>query len=62
MVNDPKSRQIAFLPPNVEDVFPLMSELVTYIQENKGRIDPLILAGIFHKQMVIIHPFIYGNV
>lgn len=24
-------------------------------------IDPLILAGIFHKQMVIIHPFMDGN-
>jgi Fic family protein len=24
-------------------------------------VDPLILAGIFHKQMVIIHPFMDGN-
>ncbi|MEK7457936.1 MAG: Fic family protein [Patescibacteria group bacterium] len=61
VVNDPKSHKVAFLPPNVEDVLPLMSELVTYVHENKGRIDPLILAGIFHKQMVIIHPFMDGN-
>jgi hypothetical protein len=32
-----------------------MSELLDYIQQNKRQIDPLILAGIFHKQMVIIH-------
>ncbi|MEK7534422.1 MAG: Fic family protein, partial [Patescibacteria group bacterium] len=28
---------------------------------NKNLIDPLILAGIFHKQMVVIHPFMDGN-
>lgn len=61
VVNDPRTRQVVFLPPNVEDVEPLMSELVTYIQQQNGRIDPLILAGIFHKQMVIIHPFMDGN-
>src|SRR3989344_1954809 len=31
------------------------------MKKNKSRIDPLILAGIFHKQFVIIHPFIDGN-
>lgn len=61
VVNDPKTRHVAFLPPNVEDVKPLMSGLIDYIHNNKGHIDPLILAGIFHKQMVIIHPFMDGN-
>jgi len=61
VVNDPKSQQVVFLPPNSDDVFALMSELVTYIHKNTGVIDPLILAGIFHKQMVIIHPFMDGN-
>lgn len=61
VVNDPRTRQIVYLPPNIEDVTPLMSELVKFVCENKERIDPLILAGIFHKQMVIIHPFIDGN-
>ncbi len=60
-VNNPKSRKIVFLPPDVEDISLLMSELITYTDENKGKIDPLILAGIFHKQMVIIHPFSDGN-
>ncbi len=61
VVNNPKTHQVAFLPPNAQDVKPLMSELVEYIHQNKGCIDPLILAGIFHKQMVIIHPFMDGN-
>ncbi|MEK7543573.1 MAG: Fic family protein [Patescibacteria group bacterium] len=61
VVNNPKTHQVAFLPPDVQDVKPLMLELVQYIHQNKGHIDPLIIAGIFHKQMVIIHPFMDGN-
>lgn len=61
VINNPKTHQVVFLPPDAQDVKPLMSELVQYIHKNEGHIDPLILAGIFHKQMVIIHPFIDGN-
>ncbi|MBI2075000.1 MAG: Fic family protein [Candidatus Levybacteria bacterium] len=32
-----------------------------FVNSNRETIDPLILAGIFHKQMVIIHPFMDGN-
>jgi hypothetical protein len=39
----------------------LMQELIQFSDKNQEVIDPLILAGIFHKQMVIIHPFIDGN-
>jgi Fic family protein len=38
-----------------------MQNLVEFINSNRERIDPLILAGVFHKQMVIIHPFMDGN-
>ena len=38
-----------------------MEDLVSFVTENKEAIDPLILAGIFHRQFVIIHPFIDGN-
>lgn len=61
VVNDPKNQQVVFLPPNSDDVFVLMSELVAYVRKSLGSVDPLILAGIFHKQMVIIHPFMDGN-
>lgn len=60
-VNNPKTRQTVYLPPEHSDVSKLMNELFGYIKENENKVDPLILAGIFHKQLVIIHPFIDGN-
>lgn len=61
VVNNPRTKQIAFLPPEVKDVKPLLEDLITFVNEHKNEIDPLILAGIFHKQMVLIHPFMDGN-
>jgi len=61
VVNDPKSREVVYLPPDVEKVENLITDLITYVNKSKDIIDPLIIAGIFHKQMVIIHPFIDGN-
>lgn len=61
IVNDPRKGKIVYLPPDVEKVPNLMIELIAYIKESRQKIDPLILAGIFHKQMVIIHPFMDGN-
>jgi Fic family protein len=60
-VLDPRSNQPVFLPPDWKVVPELMDELVGFVNENNKRIDPLILAGIFHKQFVIIHPFMDGN-
>lgn len=61
VVNDPRTRQVKFLPPDVKDVKQLMEDLVEFVNSNMDNIDPLILAGIFHKQMVLIHPFTDGN-
>lgn len=61
VVNNPKTGQVVYLPPEVTEVEYLMQSLITFVNENKSDIDPLILAGIFHKQFVIIHPFIDGN-
>ena len=44
-----------------EDVPKLTQGLVNFVQDNRSKIDPIILAAIFHKQFVIIHPFIDGN-
>lgn len=60
-VNDPQTGQTAYLPPEHEDVIPLLEEMFDFLKKNAREIDPLILAGIFHKQFVIIHPFIDGN-
>lgn len=60
-VNDSRTRQVAYLSPDVEKVKGLIIDLIDYVKESINNIDPLILAGIFHKQMVIIHPFMDGN-
>ncbi|HBO16892.1 MAG: Fic family protein [Candidatus Moranbacteria bacterium GW2011_GWE2_35_2-] len=60
-VNNPKTSQTIYLPPDHQDVNSLLKELLDFLKENSQKIDPLILAGIFHKQFVIIHPFIDGN-
>lgn len=60
-VNDPRTGKAIYLPPEVNEVKSLMDDLITFIHKEKGVIDPLIMAGIFHKQFVIIHPFMDGN-
>ena len=60
-VNNPLTRKPIYFPPDHSDVQRLMQELVGYVNSNKGKLDPLIVAGLFHKQFVIIHPFIDGN-
>lgn len=60
-VNNPRTGQTVYLPPDTEDVRPLMEDLVEFVSFKRDKIDSLILAGIFHKQMVLIHPFIDGN-
>lgn len=60
-VNNPKTRQTVYLPPDHQEVEKLLKELFVYLDKNKNIIDPLILAGIFHKQFVVIHPFVDGN-
>lgn len=61
VVNDPRTGKIVYLPPESEKAAKLIEDLILYVKENNKIVDPLILAGIFHKQMVIIHPFMDGN-
>lgn len=60
-VNDPRLRKTVYWPPDHGDVPQLINDLLQYVKANTGVVDPLLLAGLFHKQMVIIHPFIDGN-
>lgn len=53
--------EIVFIPPDAKDVSPLLLALIDYIKAHIGVVDPIILAGIFHRQHVIIHPFMDGN-
>jgi len=61
VVNDPRTRKVVYLPPDAKDVKTLMEDLIGFIGSNKNVVDPLILAGLFHKQLVLIHPFMDGN-
>lgn len=60
-VNDPKARKTVYFPPDHGDVPSLMGDLIDYVGKNESSVDPLIMAGIFHKQFVITHPFVDGN-
>ena len=59
--NPRKQDEVVFMPPDAKDVKRLMTELMGFITSHIGKIDPVILAGLFHKQCVIIHPFMDGN-
>lgn len=60
-VNDPRSGTTIYWPPDAADVLTLVKDLIFFVESNITKIDPLILAGLFHKQMVVIHPFMDGN-
>lgn len=60
-VNDPRTRKTIYWPPEHQEVISMLRDLFNFLEENSHSIDPLILAGVFHKQFVIIHPFIDGN-
>lgn len=60
-VNNPILRKTVYYPPDHADVPSLIDDLIAFVRNNRKDIDPIILAGIFHKQFVFIHPFIDGN-
>lgn len=60
-VNDPRSGKTLYWPPDHDDLPKLMGGLLSFIQHNRNKIDPILLAGLFHKQFVLIHPFVDGN-
>jgi Fic family protein len=62
VVRDPRSiDDIIFMPPDHGDVAGLCDELFAFVEKNQTELDPMLLAGVFHKQAVIIHPFMDGN-
>jgi Fic family protein len=61
VVSDPRSGAVVYLPPDAVDVAPLMEELVAFVQASRAILDPILVAGLAHKQLVVIHPFIDGN-
>ncbi len=62
IIRDPRQIDaVAFIPPNHGDVKTLLDDLMAFVRNNLTELDPILLAGLFHKQAVIIHPFMDGN-
>jgi len=62
LIRDPrKPGSVVFMPPDFKDVPKLTKQLMAFVNASFGNIDPIILAGLFHRQCVIIHPFMDGN-
>lgn len=62
VIRDPRSLdRIVFMPPDHGDVSALLETLMAFVRDNLDELDPVLLAGLFHKQAVIIHPFMDGN-
>ena len=58
---DPGSDQNDYGPPEPRTLPALLRELVAFVQENRATLDPLLLAGLFHKQLLLIQPFAGDN-
>jgi len=53
---------VEYMPPKTKDVSRLVSEFLSWLNSDKIKeINPVILAGIVHYEIVRIHPFIDGN-
>lgn len=59
--NPRKVDEIIFIPPDSKDVTALLVQLLDFVNVHLGKIDSIILAGVFHRQYVIVHPFMDGN-
>ena len=60
-VVDRISGRVVFRPPPPEDVVPLMTEFVEWLNTDALRIEPYTRAGLAHLNFVAIHPFLDGN-
>ena len=60
-LSEPSGGGVIYLPPDAKDVDMLINDLIEFVDNNQGKLDAAILAGLVHKQFVIVHPFIDGN-
>ena len=49
------------VPPEPEEVRPLLKKMIHFYYENKRKIHPFVLACLIHAQFVEVHPFEDGN-
>lgn len=53
--------QCIFIAPPPHLVPDLMSDLFSWMKENRAKVHPLIMGAVFHYEFVFIHPFKDGN-
>lgn len=53
--------RLRYLPPEVKAAPVLLIELMSFVEANQATLDPLLLAGIFHRRLLLIRPFAGGN-
>ena len=51
----------SYWPPEARTVPVLVSDLMAFVEAKQATLDPLLLAGIFHRQLLLIRPFAAGN-
>jgi Fic family protein len=52
---------VGYRPPQPKVVPVLLNDLVAFVEEQRATLDPLLLAGIFLRQLLLIRPFEGGN-
>ena len=50
-----------FIAPPPERVYGLIKDLFSWMKKNEAKVHPLIMAAVFHYEIVFIHPFADGN-
>ena len=60
VIRDGRTGSIVYMPPEAQDVAPLMDGLITWIKANQDLPCPLV-ASIVHYQFATIHPYYDGN-
>lgn len=58
-VYDSVTHQADYIPPQYDDIMPLLKELIEYVNSSDDH--PIVKAAIVHYQLVTIHPFEDGN-
>ena len=62
IIGNPVTREVTFRPPKTEEVLKLIEEFLEWFNSPKiDELNPVIVAGLIHYELVRIHPFIDGN-
>ena len=61
VAGNPITKEINHIPPAAYKVPMLIDELLDWLNNSTDEMYPVIIAGIFHYELVRIHPFIDGN-